>query len=73
MEFADIMETSKLAYTILEAVDLTGFSRSVIYQEIGSGRLRAIKRGRRTAILANDLDAWLTTLPTFKPESEARQ
>ena len=67
------METPKLAYSIVDAVNLTGFSRSVIYQEIGRGSLRAIKRGRRTAILANDLEKWLAALPSVKPSKEASQ
>ena len=65
------MTIAKLAYTIPEAVDLTGFSRSVIYEEIGSGRLRAVQRGRRTAILADDLQSWLSSLPTVANKQEA--
>ena len=42
-------------------------SRSMIYQEIQSGRLRARKLGRRTLILAADLSAWLANLPLVKP------
>jgi hypothetical protein len=43
-------------------------SRTYLYEEINSGRLRAIKRGRRTIIMSNDLDAWLRNLPTLKPK-----
>ena len=65
------MAIFKLAYSIPDAVKLTGFSRSVIYQEIGSGRLRAVKRGRRTAILADDLQAWLAALPSVNAKQGA--
>jgi excisionase family DNA binding protein len=53
----------KLALTIPEAVAASGFSRSSLYQEIGAGRLRAVKRGRRVAILSDDFKAWLKNLP----------
>lgn len=53
----------KLVLSIPEAVAASGFSRSSIYIEIGSGRLRAVKRGRRVAILSDDFKAWLKNLP----------
>jgi excisionase family DNA binding protein len=56
----------KLSYSIPEAVQITGICRSRLYQEIGQGRLRMIKCGRRSAILADDLRQWLHTLPEAK-------
>ncbi|HEV2557220.1 MAG TPA: helix-turn-helix domain-containing protein [Microvirga sp.] len=52
-----------LTYSIIEATKATGVGRSCLYEEIGKGRLRAVKRGRRTLILAEDLRAWLASLP----------
>jgi excisionase family DNA binding protein len=52
-----------LTYSIDEAVKATGIGRSCLYEEISGGRLRAVKRGRRTLILADDLKAWLASLP----------
>ena len=54
---------NKLAYTIPEAGIVSGTGRTSIYEEIKAGRLRAVKRGRRTLILADDLRAWLNSLP----------
>jgi len=34
-----------------------------IYEEIGAGRLRAVKCGSRTLILARDAGAWERSLP----------
>ena len=55
----------KKAYSIREAVEAGAGSRSVIYENIKSGALRAKKRGRRTVILAADLTEYLESLPDF--------
>lgn len=36
-----------------------------IYEEIGAGRLRAVKCGSRTLILARDAGTWERSLPAF--------
>jgi hypothetical protein len=36
-----------------------------IYEEIGAGRLRAVKCGSRTLILARDAAIWERSLPTL--------
>jgi excisionase family DNA binding protein len=53
----------RLAHSISEVVKLTGVSRSVLYEQIGEGRLRIRKLGRRTLIFDADLKAWLENLP----------
>jgi excisionase family DNA binding protein len=53
----------RLAYSISEVADITGVGRSILYQEIGEGRLRARKLGRRSLIFDDDLKAWLAALP----------
>jgi excisionase family DNA binding protein len=55
-----------LSYSISAAARASGISRTVIYEEIGQGRLRAVKRGRRTLILSDDLGQWLASLPAMK-------
>jgi hypothetical protein len=52
-------KTSKLVYTILEAARESTMSRAYLYDEIKAGRLRILKFGARTAILGEDLRAWL--------------
>jgi hypothetical protein len=56
----------KAAYELPELTDLGYGSRSYLYLEIGNGRLRAVKRGRRTIVLASDLNKWLSQLPNAK-------
>jgi excisionase family DNA binding protein len=54
---------AKLAYTIRDVQELVGISRSAIYLAIGANELRAVKSGSRTLVLAQDLQAWLKSLP----------
>ena len=57
----------KLAYTIPEAVDEGAGSRTVVYEAIKAGTLKAKKRGKNTIILADDLIEYLKALPDFSP------
>ncbi len=53
----------KLAYSIPEAVQASGLSRTTLYEHNSAGRLRMKKAGSRTIILADDLRAFLDALP----------
>jgi hypothetical protein len=54
---------TKIAYTIPEAVVVSGVSRSTLYLAIAYGDLRARKFGARTLILARELRRFLQALP----------
>jgi excisionase family DNA binding protein len=49
----------KLAYSIEEVAEMTGLSRSLLYDEMNAGRLDYIKVGRRRAITRDQVDAFL--------------
>lgn len=53
----------RVAFSIAEAALMTGVCRDSIYREIASGRLRAVKLGRRSMILADELKRFLRELP----------
>jgi len=63
IEVTEKPRPEKLAYTLKEVQGLVGIRRSAIYLALTEGDLHAVKSGRRTLILAKDLEAWLEKLP----------
>jgi excisionase family DNA binding protein len=61
---------NSLAHTIAEACARSGIGRTTIYELIKTGQLTARKRGRRTLILADDLQRCLEALPQIKVKSQ---
>jgi excisionase family DNA binding protein len=54
---------SQILHSIPEACSLTHTGRTSLYMAIRSGALRAVKRGRRTLVLEDDLRRWVQSLP----------
>jgi excisionase family DNA binding protein len=52
-----------LVHSIPEACSITHTGRTALYEAIRSGKLRAVKRGKRTLILAEDLRRFVESLP----------
>jgi excisionase family DNA binding protein len=52
------------AMSLAEFCGRYGPGRTKAYEEIKSGRLRAVKCGKRTLVTEDDAEAWLRSLPT---------
>jgi excisionase family DNA binding protein len=63
------MKSSALAHSIPEACSIACVGRTALYEAIQSGALRAVKRGRRTLILDEDLRRWVQSLPSIATKS----
>jgi Helix-turn-helix domain len=57
------MGNSILAYSIPDSCSISGLGRTSLYEAIRTGALRAVKRGRRTLILHEDLLRYVQSLP----------
>jgi excisionase family DNA binding protein len=64
-------DVAPLAYTIAEVVAKTRLGERTIYKHIYEGRLTARKCGKRTLVLADDLNAFLRSMPCIPPKRNA--
>lgn len=56
---------TKISLSIEEVQGATGIGRTKIYAAINSGQLKARKYGKRTIVLKDDLDAFLSSLESY--------
>jgi excisionase family DNA binding protein len=66
------MNNSVLVYSVPEACSIACAGRTSVYEAIRSDELRAVKRGRRTLILDDDLRRWVQSLPSITVNSVAQ-
>ncbi len=52
----------RLSFTVEEAVNATGFTRSRLYEAIGSGDLASFKAGKRRMVSARALENYVDKL-----------
>jgi excisionase family DNA binding protein len=64
-----VSNTSKLLYRVPEAMALLSMSRSAIYEQIRSGRLRSVKQGRARLIPDSAITKYVALLETESQEA----
>jgi excisionase family DNA binding protein len=63
----------RLAYSLPEACEIANIGRTKGYEDIANGKLKARKNGRRTQILADDLRAYVESLPVIEPRADYKK
>jgi excisionase family DNA binding protein len=63
------MNSITLAHSVSEACSIARTGRTSLYEAIRTSALRAVKRGRRTLILDDDLRRWVQSLPPVAVKS----
>jgi hypothetical protein len=58
-----VQELQREAFSVPEAVEVSGLGRTSLYEAMNTGVLRSRKFGRRRVILRSDLLAFLAALP----------
>ena len=66
------MQSNPIALKVSEACSVARVGRTCLYDAMKTGELRALKRGKSTLILADDLRRWLESLPAFIPKNRPR-
>jgi hypothetical protein len=66
------MNRPVLAYSILDACSIACVGRTALYEAVRTGAPRAVKRGRRTLILPDDLRRWVEMLPPVAAKSNVQ-
>jgi len=65
MGLKEMNTTPRVAYSVPETMLALGLCRDSVYKLIRERKLPAKKVGRRTIVLASDLQAFLEALPTI--------
>src|SRR5260370_22256830 len=59
-------DTEPWVFSIVQACEAACIGRTALYEAINAGELIAHKRGKRTLILAEDLQRWIKSIPPMK-------
>jgi excisionase family DNA binding protein len=68
VEHGEVKMNNPFAYSVAEACTAACVGRTKLYEAINGGELRALKRGRKTLILVEDLRRYVESLPAIEPK-----
>lgn len=71
MHQEDSKARTPITLSIPRTVEVSGLSRSSIYEALKRGDLTAVKAGRRTLIRFSDLETYMASLPAYRAGHEA--
>jgi excisionase family DNA binding protein len=60
-----------IVYSVAEACAIARMGRASFYKAINTGKLKAIKHGRRTLVFTAELQRWLSELPEMEANVNA--
>ena len=63
----------KMAYSISETADSIGLHKNTVYKLVQSGRLPAVKLGRKILISKLELSAWLAGQSSNNPPATGEE
>jgi len=66
-------QMTKELITIAEFISKFSISRTSLYREVLEGRLRLLKRGRRSLIERSDAEQWVQSLKDASQKSRTQQ
>jgi excisionase family DNA binding protein len=66
MQTKDQRAAAPISHRIDRVVEITGASRTKVYEALRAGTLEAVKFGRATLVLDDSMRRWLATMPRYK-------
>ena len=54
-------------FTMQETAKILSIGLTKLYEEISSGRLKAVKVGKRTLVPQANIEEWQDNLPAYRP------
>jgi excisionase family DNA binding protein len=56
----------RIAFSALQVAEITGLSRSRVYELVAAGELRAVRAGGRILIDPESVRGWFASLPAYE-------
>jgi len=71
MQKESAIDRERIAYRPVEAAEVLGISRALIYRLIRQGEIPARRLATRTLVLRSDLERFASSLPAYEPKGAA--